>query len=182
MAVIKTVIKGKNLEVSPAIRSYAEKKVAKFERYLNDNQEASMEVMLRLERDQQIAELTLNLSGLFLRGEGKTSDLYASVDEAVDRIERQFSKFKTKIQRRLQGPKISEVAPTSTLPALEEEKEPRIVKTKRFAVKPMGVEEAVMQMELLGHDFFVFANATTDEVNVIYKRKDSNYGLIEPEF
>jgi putative sigma-54 modulation protein len=180
MAAIRINVTGKNLEVTPALRSYAEKKVAKIEKYLNDNQNASAEVMLRTERGVHIAEVTVNLSGIILRGEGKTSDMYTSIDACVDRIERQFNKFKTKIQKKLHGPKIGE------LPTASQEEEsksgPKIVRTKRFALKPMDVEEAVMQMELLGHDFFVFTNAHTDDANVVYKRRDGNYGLIEPEY
>ena len=108
--------------------------------------------------------------------------MYTSIDSCVERIERQFTKYKTRIQRRLQGPKIGELAP----PAQEAEEgkalAPRIVRTKRFPFKPMDVDEAIMQMELLGHDFFVFVNAATEETNVVYKRRDGNYGVIEPEF
>lgn len=183
MASMKVIVKGKNLDVTPALRSYAEKKVAKFERYLQPEQPVSIEVMLRTQKEQHIAEFTLNINGLILRGVGKTEDMYASMDEAVDRIERQFSKYKTKIQRRLQGPRISEIVSSGAgVAPVIEEKEPEIVRTKRFAIKPMPVEEAVLQMELLGHDFYVFLDASTEEVNVVYKRRDGNYGLIEPEF
>lgn len=181
MATIRVNVTGKNIEVTPALRSYAEKKVAKLEKYLNDSASASAEVMLRVERGVHIAEVTVNLSGVMLRGEGKTGDMYTSIDAAVDRIERQFNKYKTKINRKIHGPKLGEIV---TPPALEtqEEEGPRIVRTKRFALKPMDAEEAVMQMELLGHDFFVFRDAETSEVSVVYKRRDGNYGLIESEY
>ncbi|HHY15019.1 MAG TPA: HPF/RaiA family ribosome-associated protein, partial [Firmicutes bacterium] len=120
-------------------------------------------------------------TGLILRGEGKTSDMYVSIDAAVDRIERQFNKYKTRINRRIQGPKLGEMAPTTTVRA-EKSDGPRIVRTKRFALKPMGAEEAVLQMELLGHDFFVFRDADSGEVSVLYKRRDGNYGLIEADY
>lgn len=181
MAALQIVVKGKNLDVTPALRAYAEKKVAKIEKFLQGEQDVVADVMLRTEREYHIAEVTLEVTGLILRGEGKTGDMYASIDDAVEKIERQFGKYKTKIQRKAQGPKLSEIPPESPQ-GQEADKEAKIVRTKRFAVKPMSVEEAVMQMDLLGHDFFVFANATTDEVNVVYKRRDGNYGLIEPEF
>ncbi len=182
MASMNTIVKGKNLDVTPALRNYAEKKVAKFDKFLSDHKQVTAEVMLRTEREQHIAEITLDLSGLILRGVSKTEDMYASVDAAVERIERQFTKFRTKIQKRIQGPKISELPGDAASGTQVETDEPRIVRTKRFAFKPMVVEEAVMQMELLGHDFFAFLNSGTEEVNVVYKRRDGNYGLIEPEF
>lgn len=184
MASMKIVVKGKNLDVTPALRAYAEKKISKFEKFINSSQEQLAEITLRTEREIHIAELTIDLKGLVLRGESRTNDMYASIDEAVDRIERQWDKFKTKIQKRLQGPKISAIAPQGSngRETESEVKEFKIVKTKRFAYKPMDVEEAIMQMELLGHDFFVFSNAADDEISVVYKRRDGNYGLIEPEF
>lgn len=181
MATVRINVTGKNIDVTPALRTYAEKKVAKLEKYLNDGASASAEVMLRVERGVHIAEVTVKLSGVMLRGEGKTGDMYTSIDAAVDRIERQFNKYKTKINRKIHGPKLGEITPASTQVAQESEG-PRIVRTKRFALKPMDAEEAVMQMELLGHDFFVFRDADTSEVNVVYKRRDGNYGLIESEF
>lgn len=182
MATIRVNVSGKNLDVTQALRSYAEKKIAKIEKYLNDNRNASAtaEVMLRVERGVHIAEITVNLSSVILRGEGKTADMYTSIDAAIDRIERQFNKYKTRINRKIHGPKLGEIAPTPTADAREDDG-PRIVRTKRFALKPMDVEEAVMQMELLGHDFFVFRDAESSEVSVVYKRRDGNYGLIESD-
>lgn len=186
MATIRINISGKNLEITQALRGYVEKKVAKLEKYLNDNQTFSAEVMLRTERGIHIAEVTMSLSGLILRGEGKTNDMYTSIDAAVDRIERQFNKYKTKISRRIHGPKLGEMqglqAPPAQSTEVEDLQGPRIVRTKRFALKPMDVEEAVMQMELLGHDFFVFRDTDSGDVSVVYKRRDGNYGLIESQF
>jgi putative sigma-54 modulation protein len=187
MAAMKIVVKSKNLEITPALRTYAEKKITKFEKFItaaNGDYESLAEMMMRTEREVHIAELTIEFRGLVLRGEGRTDDMYNSIDEAVDKIERQWNKFKTRIHRRLQGPKISEIAPPvdDGLRSPENlEREFRVVKIKRFDYKPMSVEEAIMQMELLGHDFFVFTNADDDEINVVYKRRDGNYGLIEPE-
>ncbi len=181
MSTIRINISGKNLEITQALRGYVEKKVAKLEKYLNDNQTFSAEVMLRTERGIHIAEVTMNLSGIMLRGEGKTGDMYTSIDAAVDRIERQFNKYKSKLSRRIHGPKLGEMQ-TPAQGEAGDSHEPRIVRTKRFALKPMDVEEAVMQMELLGHDFFVFRDADTGDVSVVYKRRDGNYGLIESQF
>lgn len=182
MATIRVVVKGKNLDVTEALRNYAEKKVAKLEKFIADHHQATAEVMLRTERGIHIAEVTLSVAGLILRGEGKTPDMYTSIDSCVERIERQFTKYKTRIQRRLQGPKIGELAPPAQEAEVGKALAPRIVRTKRFPFKPMDVDEAIMQMELLGHDFFVFVNAATEETNVVYKRRDGNYGVIEPEF
>ena len=182
MAAIRVVVKGKNLEVTHALRNYAEKKVAKLGKFLSSHHEASAEVMLRTERGIHIAEVTLSVAGLILRGEGKTPDMYTSIDSCVERIERQFNKYKTRIQRRLQGPKIGELAPVDYEVDEGQALEPQIVRIKRFPVKPMDVEEAIMQMELLGHDFYVFVNSSTEEANVVYKRRDGNYGIIEPEY
>lgn len=189
MAAMRIVVKGKNLDVTPALRAYAEKKISKFEKFFvngNEDHQSAAVMMLRTEREVHIAELTIEYRGLVLRGEGRTVDMYNSIDEAVDRIERQWNKFKTRIQRKFQGPKISELAPPADdglgPGAVTRDRDFKIVKVKRFPYKPMDVEEAIMQMELLGHDFFVFANAEDDQINVVYKRSDGNYGLIEPEF
>ncbi|NLJ84909.1 MAG: ribosome-associated translation inhibitor RaiA [Firmicutes bacterium] len=184
---VRVVVKGKNLEVTPALREYAHKKLKKVAKFFDEPHEPQAEVVLKIERELQMAEITVQVGGLLVRGEGRTPDMYASLDEAIDRIERQIRKYKTKFQKRQQGPGLGELASSGSLgdiTATEEEEvaPPRVVKTKRFAMKPMSVEEAILQMELLGHDFFVFANAATDEVNVVYKRRNGDYGLIEPEF
>jgi len=183
---VRIIVKGKNIEVTPALRNYAEKKVTKLGKFFDGNRDVLVEVTMRIERELEVVEITSQVDSLILRGEEHTEDMYASIDGAVDKIERQLKKYKTKLQRRFQdAPKISELAAGE---GAEEDKEKQdendtvIVKTKRFAVKPMSVEEAVMQMDLLGHDFFVFSNADTEEVNVVYRRKDGRYGLIEPEF
>lgn len=175
---MRTIVKGKNIEITPALRNYATKKTSKLEKFFEDGPEVSCEVMMRVERELDIVEITLQVNGLLMRGEEQTEDMYASIDGAVEKVERQVRKFKTKYLSRFQGPKLGELI------TVQEEKDadaPRIVRTKRFAFKPMSADEAVMQMELLGHSFFVFNNAATQEVNVVYRRKDGNYGLIEPE-
>ena len=181
---MEVTMKSKNIELSKAIRDYAEKKVLKLQRFFQGDS-VNAQVVVSTEKGLQIAEVTIQVNGLLLRGEEKTGDMYASIDGAVDKIERQIRKYKTKINRRLRqtGASIVEAEFSPGVAEVEERhEEARIVKTKRFAVKPMSTQEAVMQMELLGHDFFVFSNSDTDEVNVVYRRRDGNYGLIEPEF
>jgi len=175
---MKITVTGKNIEVTDALRDYAEKKVSKIAKFFEKSPLAS-QVSLRTERGLHIVEITVQVDGLILRGEEKTSDMYASIDGAIDKIERQVHKFKTRINRKLRE---ENRVVLEEIPNQKEQLEPQIVRTKRFAVKPMSVEEAVMQMDLLGHDFFVFSNSETEEVNVVYRRKDGNYGLIEPEF
>lgn len=176
---MQIIVKGKNIEVSEPLRQYAEKKIAKVEKFF-ERGKVEADATLSTERGIHALDLTVKVGGLLLRGEEKSDDMYAAIDGAVDKIERQVRKYKTRInKRRTNGVVIAEnVVPE---PHAEVD-EGRIVKTKRFAIKPMSVEEAAMQMDLLGHDFYVFANAESEEVNVIYRRRDGNYGLIEPEF
>lgn len=172
------VVNGKNVEVTEALREYAEKKVAKIEKFF-EKSPMGAQVTLSMERDKHVVDITIQVDGLLLRGEEKTNDMYASIDGAVDKIERQVHKFKSRINRKLREANRIVLNPP---PAHLEAAEPQIKRTKRFAIKPMSVEEAVMQMDLLGHDFYVFSNSDTDEVNVVYRRKDGDYGLIEPDF
>ncbi len=183
---MEITVKGKNVEVTRALRDYAEKKVRKIQRFFEGDM-IDAQVTMGIEKGLHIVEVTMQINGLLLRGEDKTGDMYASVDGAVDKIERQIRKYKTRINRRLRqiGTTLveAEFVPEGAGAAETiEEEEARIVRTKRFAMKPMSAPEAVMQMELLGHDFYVFSNAETEEVNVVYRRRDGNYGLIEPEF
>lgn len=171
-------IHGKNLEVTKALQDYAKKKAAKISKFF-EQEPLEVLVTMSVERDTHIVDITVSVNGLLLRGEEKTGDMYASIDGAVNKIERQVHKYKTRINRRLREEN-RVVLPSSE--DVEEAPEPKIVRTKRFAIKPMSVAEAVMQMDLLGHDFFVFFNAESEEVNVVYKRRGGNYGLIEPEF
>ncbi|MBS4021803.1 MAG: ribosome-associated translation inhibitor RaiA [Dethiobacter sp.] len=174
---MKLTVRGKNIEVTEALREHVQKRVGKIKKYFDFDTEA--QVALGVVRELHTVEVTVAVNGMILRAEESTNDMYASIDMVVDKLERQIAKYKTRINRKsrqLAGGARS----TSELPRVEEDDEPKVVRTKRFAVKPMPVEEAVLQMDLLGHDFYVFANADTDEVNVVYRRKDGNYGLIEP--
>ena len=171
------IISGKNMEVGDVLRKYVEKKVQKLNRYLPTASEARVELAVEGTKDaehSQVAQITLKSKGTILRSEERSSDIFASVDAALDKMHRQIIRYKEKRYRRGR-------APEKGLPLLEEEEIPHIVRTKHFPVRPMGEEEAIEQMELLGHDFFIFFNATTGQVNVLYRRRDGNYGLIEPE-
>lgn len=187
MAGIETLnikVSGKNIQVTPALREHAESKANKLQRYFDDERRpVNVDVVLATEKGRHKAEITMQVGSLLVRGEGTTDDMYASIDAAVDRIGRQVRKYKTRINRKLQeGPKISQVAvPSTAVEAGGTDEGPRVVRVKRFSFKPMDVEEAVLQMELLGHDFFVFTDAETDDINVLYRRRDGNYGLIGPE-
>ncbi|RCW43814.1 MULTISPECIES: ribosome hibernation-promoting factor, HPF/YfiA family [unclassified Halanaerobium] len=191
---MKIMTYGKNIDVTPSLKEHAEEKVRKLDKYFN-GEPMEVQISMEVERERHIVEVTAYVKGLILRGEEATGDMYASIDGVVDKLERQLRKYKTKIHDRYIERKqefkeeYKEERKEQILNnKLEEEEietdvfEPKIVRTKQFAMKPMNVEEACMQMDLLGHDFFVFYNAETEETNVVYKRKDGNYGLIEPIF
>jgi putative sigma-54 modulation protein len=174
-------VKGKNLDVSDSIRSYAEDKLRKLERQLADPTQIELE--LSVERNPSIsanhvAEATIWTKGPTLRAREASADMRASIDQLVDKLERQVQRYRQKRRRRTGRDNGTNLGPG---PPANEDSEPVIVKTKQFAVKPMGPEEAVLQLELVGHDFFVFENAETGEVNVVYRRRDGDYGLIEPQ-
>lgn len=176
---MQIVVRGKNVEVTPALRDYAEKKVGKIERFFNIPLTA--QVTMQVQRDRHIVEVQVPLNGMLLRGEEASGDMYSSLDLVVEKLEKQIDKFKTRLGRRLRAAEAGEAQAISEAETAEE-REYQVVRTKRFLVKPMGVDEAILQMNLLGHDFFVFANSETDRINVVYRRKDGNYGLIDPEF
>ena len=174
---MKYIITGKNIDVTEGLKSAIEDKLDKLDRYFN--KETEVIVTLNVEKDRQKIEVTIPVKGSIIRAEQTSEDMYASLDLVLDTIERQIKKHKNKIKDRHQqgGVFTSEFLETT----YEEEEEIKIVKTKRFGIKPMDPIEACYQMELLGHDFFVFLNSETDEVSVVYKRKGNTYGLIEPE-
>lgn len=174
---MRVIVTGRNLVITEAIKDQVEKKLGKFDKYFKSDVEAH--ATFSTQKNNHIVEVTIPLkNGTFFRAEGITEDMYQSIDDAVDKISKQMKKHKTKIEKRFHANdsiRFEEI-PEST----EVYEEQAIVKTKRFGVKPMMAEEAVLQMELLGHDFFVFLNGDTDEINVVYKRKDGDFGLIEP--
>jgi len=180
-------IRGENIEVTPAIREYVESKISKLERYFNNDMDATANVNLKIYNDKRTkVEVTIPMKRLTLRAEERNDDLYAGVDAIVDKLERQIRKHKTKVNRKFRdregvGLYFATAPATETgATAVEEaEDELQIVRTKQFSLKPMDDEEAILQMNLLGHDFYIFTDAETDETNIVYRRKDGKYGLIE---
>ena len=179
---MKITFKGKHIEVTDAMRNYIEKRLNKIDRHFDHILEVI--VTLSVEKNRQIVEATLQASRALIRAEEETDDMYTSIDKVADKLERQIKKYKEKyFQKPHPGTeKVGLANKEINAEDSEPDKIAKIVKTKRFAIKPMSVEEAAMQMDLLGHNFFVFANDNTNKVNVLYKRKDGDFGLIEPEF
>jgi putative sigma-54 modulation protein len=173
-------IRGKNLPVTDALQRYIEKRLGKIERYLEGVD--TVQVNLAVNRDSHVVEVTIPLNGYLLRGEEVTGDMYGSVDLVVEKLERQIAKYKTRLMKKLKNGTLKELPEIAAEHRGEAEPEPKLIRTKRFPIKPMPVEEAILQMNLLGHSFFVFFNAETEEVNVLYRRRDGNFGLIEPEY
>jgi putative sigma-54 modulation protein len=180
---VRLQVKGKDVELSPALKDYAQKRLGKLEKHLNDS--ARVELELEAERnpsiaDGQIAEATIWTKGPVIRAKESSHDMKASIDLLVDKLERQAQRLHDKRRR---GPSRNHGMPAA-LPAEPldtDEADVRVVKSKQFEVKPMSVDEAVLQLELIGHDFFMFLNAETDEMSVVYRRRDGGYGLIDPQ-
>ncbi|MDI7277208.1 MAG: ribosome-associated translation inhibitor RaiA [Anaerolineae bacterium] len=178
---MQVIVQGKNVEVSDWLRQYVEKKVGKLNRRLPGILEARVDLRVQNTRsadERNVAQVTLRRNGVLLRAEERSADMQTSIDMVLDKIVRQIDRLKGK---RARGrPRI---APAEVEPMAEatEAAQGRIVRTKRFPVTAMTPEEAIEQMELLGHDFFIFFNADEQEVNVVYRRQDGNYGLLEPE-
>ena len=176
---MKLIIAGKNFEVTNALKEKINKKFGKLEKYFSTDTE--VQVTMSVQKSRHIFEVTIHLSGIVLRAEVENSDMYACIDKAIDILEGQIRKNKTRLEKKLHASAFkSEDFKYDAV--IEEEHDFRVVRTKKFAVKPMTIEEAILQMNLLGHEFFMFSNAVSREVNVVYRRKDGNYGLIEPEF
>ncbi|MHC5248965.1 ribosome hibernation-promoting factor, HPF/YfiA family [Enterococcus sp. HY326] len=177
-------VRGENIEVTQAIRDYVEKKVGKLERYFTDVPDATAHVNLKVYTEKTAkVEVTIPLPYLVLRAEETSPDLYASIDLVVDKLERQIRKFKTKINRKSRETAVNtaDAAVLFNEESGEEEtsSELDIVRTKRLSLKPMDSEEAVLQMNMLGHNFFIFEDAETNGTSIVYRRKDGKYGLIE---
>lgn len=180
---MKYNIRGENIEVTPPIREYVEKKIGKLNRYFDTPPSSDVHVNLSVYNDEQRIEVTIPMPELLLRAEEQHADLYAAIDLVVDKLERQIRKHKTKVNRKFRqkgSPKYIFAELEQDEKNKEENNEIEIVRTKRFNLKPMDSEEAILQMDMLGHSFFVFTNAETNDTNVVYKRKDGKYGLIEP--
>jgi putative sigma-54 modulation protein len=187
---MQVILKGKNIEITDWLREYVEKKASKLDRYLPGIQEARVELSVqktRSSQDRQVAQITVRSNGLILRAEERTDDMFAAVDAVMDKMHRQIARYKGKRIDRWQGQGVGrtdvalEPVEEEIIEELAEEEEPSIVRVKRFVVSPMDESEAIEQMELLGHDFFVFFNVVSGKMNVLYRRKDGNYGVLEPE-
>lgn len=174
---MKFIIIGRNIDITEGLKSAVQEKLGKLERYFIP--ETEIHVTLSVEKDRQKIEVTIPVKGNIIRSEQVSSDMYVSIDLVEEVIERQLRKYKTKIvnQQQAGGNFQKEFVEDEFL----EDEEVNIIRTKKFGIKPMYPEDACVQMELLGHNFYVFRNAETDEVNVVYKRKGNTYGLIEPE-
>lgn len=174
---MKFIIVGRNIEVTPGLRSAVEDKIGKLDKYFNPDTE--VHVTLSVEKERQKIEVTIPVKGSIVRSEQVSNDMYVSIDLVEEIIERQLKKYKAKLVEREQS--AASFSQTFLENDYMDEEEIKIVRTKKFDIKPMYPEDACIQMELLGHSFFVFCNAETDQVNVVYKRKGDTYGLIEPE-
>jgi putative sigma-54 modulation protein len=172
---------GKNIEITEALRSIIEKKISRFDKYFSPDVIA--QTTLGVQKNRHTIEITIPFNGVVLRAEEQNEDMYISLDIVIDKLEGQMRKHKTKLEKRNRGTALKFEGIPQYNSTEEEDVDPKIVKTKKFAIKPMSAEEAVLQMELVGHSFFVYrSDDDTSEMHVVYKRKDGNYGLIEPEF
>lgn len=204
---MQLIVQGKNIQVTDRLREYVETKVNRLDRYLSTITDARMELASERTRrhgDRQIAQLTIHSKGMMLRAEERSGDIFTSVDMVMDKMKRQIDRYKRKRRARLRSAQTREIDAREFATGLSDEEldereidaeelldeitegdqeglEGAIVRVKRFQVAPMDPEEAVEQMELLGHDFFVFYNADGGQFNVVYRRRDGNYGLIQPE-
>lgn len=174
---MRVTVIGKNINVTPSLKEIVEKKISKLDRYFEPG--VSARATLTVQKNSQIFEVTIPFNGVVLRCEESTDDMYKSIDLVETKLERQIRKQRTKLQRRnnesLRFNNFDEISS-------EEDEQGEIVKIKKFNIKPMSTEEAILQMELVAHNFFVFKDSDTENVNVIYKRKDGNYGLLEPDY
>ncbi len=168
-------VRSRKNEVTPAMREYAEKRLAKFDKMMGGVDDVT--VLHNVAKDTHIVEVTIFVDGIILRSEVMGADMYSCIDMAVDKLERQVRKHKTRLEKRFR--KEAQKASIHEIEALPNDQ--KLVKTKKFDQKPLSVDEAIMQMELLGHSFFAFHNEETGQINVVYKRKDDNYGLLMPE-
>ena len=174
---MKYIILGKNIEVTDGLRAAVEDKIGKLEKYFTP--ETEVHVTLSVEKDRQKIEVTIPVKGSIIRSEQVSNDMYVSIDLVEEIIERQLKKYKKKLTEQQQA--ASFFKQDYIEKDYMDDEEIKIIRTKKFDIKPMYPEDACIQMELLGHNFYVFCNAETDQVNVVYKRKGNPYGLIEPE-
>ena len=174
---MKFNIHGKKVEVTDSIKSYIEEKIGKITKYLSDPDNVTAKVVVRISGREQIVEVTIPIQKIVLRCEERHEDLYAAIDKVSDKLERQIRKNKTRMQKRVNKSEI--VGFDLSFEDSKEDDEHTIVKRKEIEMKPMSEEEAILQMNLIGHEFFVFTNVETGNVDILYMRKDGNYGIIE---
>ncbi|KRM86450.1 ribosome hibernation-promoting factor, HPF/YfiA family [Lacticaseibacillus thailandensis] len=182
-------VRGENIEVTEAIRNYVEKRINKLNKYFSEGAQAIAHVNLKVYSNKQAkVEVTIPMPYLTLRAEEKNPDLYAAIDLVTDKLERQIRKFKTKINRKSREKGFADLVETPEEPDLEEADDDsteatdlNVVRTKRVALKPMDSQEAILQMNMLGHNFFIFEDAETNGTSIVYKRRDGRYGLIETD-
>lgn len=190
---MQLVIKGRNLDVTDRLRDYVEKKLGKVTKFLPDVQEIRVELAEEQSRkatEREVVQVTMRSNGAILRAEERSSDIYAAIDAAADKLNGQITRFKGKKRSKIERAQIAaveamevEAITVATSPITDDEElfEGHIVRTKRFSMIPMDAQEAIDQMELLGHDFFVFFNTDSDSINVLYRRSDGNFCLLQPE-
>lgn len=173
------IITGRKVDVTPGLRERIHKRLGKLEKYFKDDPE--IRVTLSVSKDRHTIEVTIFSKGIIYRAEETDADMYAAIDQVVDVIERQMRRHKTHLEKKLKKEAfdVPYISPSSDEAEVDEETEFKVVKVKKFAFKPMSVEEAILQMNLLGHEFFVFDNSENDAISIVYKRKDGNYALIE---
>lgn len=178
-------IRGQHIQVTDAMREYVEKKFSRLEKYFVSPITSEPIVTMSATKGKHAVEVAIPLANVLLRAEEKSEDMYASIDLVVDKLERQIRKHKTKINSKLRKESgirtflKDDFAPSARV--LDDEEDYELVRTKRFSLKPMDIEEAILQMNMVGHSFFMFANSDTKEVNVVYKRNDGRYGLLESD-
>ncbi|KJR47755.1 Ribosomal subunit interface protein [Desulfosporosinus sp. I2] len=170
-------IRGKHIELTDALKEYVMKRVGKLAKYSDEF--VDVQVTLLVERGRHRVEVTAPLNGMILRGEEETEDMYSSIDMVVEKLERQIDKYRTRINKRMRSKVLKDHETKQSV--LNEEPREEVVRNKKFPAKPMSVEEAIMQMNLIGHTFFVFTNSESQEMNVVYLRNNGDYGLLQPQ-
>lgn len=176
---MEIIIHGDKIKITDAMRDYVEEKLEKLEKYLESSENVRANVIVKVKNYDQTIEITIPLKSFILRSEETQEDFYAAVDKTIDKLERQIRKNKTKLMSKQNKPSFD--FNFSFMEDDEEEEDQRVLKRKKVEVKPMDEEEAILQMELLGHQFYMFKDADTDKYAVVYKRKDGHYGIIESE-
>lgn len=179
---MEIIIRGDKLKITDSMKSYIEEKLGKLNKYLKNSDGIRANVIVKVKNHEQRVEVTIPLKTYILRTEEKEEDFYAAVDKAIDTLERQIRKNKTRIMSKVKSTTYDfDMSGMETNDSLEDEEDKKVVKRKKVEVKPMNEEEAILQMELLGHEFYMYKDSETNKPAVVYKRKDANYGIIESE-